>query len=223
MVAEAHAPDAAEPKKRTPVEERIRSWLSHPLLLLLLGAVVTGILVPSFTHGWQVQQTARDTKTKVIADVSDAASTAMTQLEIDMSPVLNSGVANNGPLNTPQSIAGSYNNWTMKSTNVGSELNAYFPGNNIPTHWGNLSGLIKNFFLLTYATDKSGMRPQYIQQIKSYFDAHHINTGVDWSALQPDQPWTPRYYSNWTRLKHQINAVKVTLISEIMDAPAPSF
>jgi hypothetical protein len=223
MVADPHAPDTEGAKKKTSLEERFRNWLSHPLLLLLIGAIVTGVLVPSFTHSWQVQQTARDTKTKVIADVSDAASTAMTQLEIDMSPVLNSGVANNGPLNTPQAISGSYNNWTMKSTNVESELNACFPENNIPVHWGNLSGLIKNFFLLTYATDKSGMRLFYIQAIKSYFDKHRINTGVDWSALVPDMPWTNHYYNNWRRLRSQINGVKLTLLGEIMDAPAPSF
>ncbi len=221
IATEPESKEEEKPKKK-PLEERLLAWLSHPLVLLFIGAIVTGILVPSFTRGWQNEQTAQATKTKVITDVGDAVSTAMTQLEIDMNPVLNSGIAPHGRLNTPQNIAASYNAWTMKKTNVASEVTAYFPSNNIPTHWGNLSGLINNFFLLTYAGDP-GMRHYYIfTSIKPYFDVHHISTGIDWSALQPDTPWTPSYRANWIRLDHQITGVKNQLVSSIMDAPTAS-
>ena len=186
MAVHAPAQDSVQPQKVS-LTERVRTWLSHPFFLLLMGALITGIFVPEFTHHWQAAEMAQSTKTKVIADVSDAASTAMTQLEIDMNPVLNSGIATSTRLSTPRAIAGSYDAWTMKSTSVASEIAAYFPDNGIPRHWADLSGLIKNFFLLTYATDGS-MRRQYIASLKGYFDFHHIATGVDWSALQPDTP-----------------------------------
>jgi hypothetical protein len=222
MATQEQADERTE-KKVVPLEERLRSWFAHPLLVLLIGALITGILVPEFTHRWQAAETAQNTKTRVITDVSDAASTAMTQLEIDMNPVLNSGVAAmGGRLNSSHAIAGSYNNWTMKSTSVSSELIAYLPGNNIPDQWGSVASLIKNFFLLTYATD-GGMRQAYISHIKGYFDFHKINIGVDWSALQPDTPWTDQYRANWSRLEHQIMNVKDRLIASIMDASPPSF
>lgn len=222
MAADAPAAERTEQAKPVPIWERLRVWLSHPFFLLLAGAVITGLLVPYITHSWQTAQMARDTKTKAIADIADAASTALTQLEIDMNPVTNSGVAANARLNTPQNIASAFTAWTMKSTSVESELAAYFPSNAIPVHWADLAGLLKTFFLLTYAHDPS-MRQQYIAGLRHYFNVHHIATGVDWSALQPDTPWTDAYMSNWKKVERQIISVKNQLIADVMDAPAPSF
>ncbi len=202
------------------MSEHARTWLGHPLVLLIMGAIVTGILVPSFTHRWQQAQTAQQTKSGLISDITAATSTAMTQLEISMNPVLNSGVAYNN-LNDP-AVATQYANWTSLAAKATAEVNVYFPENKIPTHWSDVTGLVKTFFLLTYAKDPS-MRQNYINGLNHYFTVHKINTGVNWPVLQPFYPASDAYRASWMKLERAILNIRDGVTADIMAAPAPQF
>lgn len=212
--------DTADQEKKPSIEQRLKEWLSHPLLLLLIGAVITGLLVPSITHGWQVQQMGQDTKAKTITDVADATTTAMTQLEISEFPQFRGG--NTGVALASPAVASAYQAWTQKGATVRSEINAYFPENGLPTHWDNLYGLVRNFFLLTYSQDP-GLRQRYISSLKHYFDVHKIGTGVDWRALGAWDPTSQAYRIAWTNLERGILHVRDALNQGIMDAPNPGF
>jgi hypothetical protein len=218
------APPQAQMRPRTgPPQTRmqgIHSWLAHPLLLLVVGAIVTGVLVPSFTGKWQRNQTAQDMKTQVIGDVTNAVSIPMTQLSVTQNPVLAGG--GNGPNTGQGSVAGTYSAFLTKGNSVDSEIKAYFPQDKIPVHWENLQGLLQNYYLLTYANNPQ-LKARYVESIQHYFQVHQQSGGIDWNLLANGSWHDHGYYNTWLALGKKIDGVKSIVLSGIMDAPAPSF
>lgn len=200
--------------------QQVHTWLAHPLLLLVIGALMTGIIVPTITGKWQRNQTAQDMKTQVIGDVTSAVSIPMTQLSVTQNPVLagNGG----GSIGGNGGVAGTYSAFRTKADSVDSEIRAYFPENNIPMHWENLVGLLQNYYLLTYANNPQ-LKAGYIGGILHYFQVHHQAGGIDWHLLANGSWHDHGYYHNWTELGKKILGVKSVVLSDIMDAPAPSF
>jgi hypothetical protein len=49
---------------------RLGKVLSHPLTLLLTGAVVTSLVVPAITRGWQDHQKALAVKSELVEDMT---------------------------------------------------------------------------------------------------------------------------------------------------------
>ena len=44
--------------------------LKHPLIVLLVGALISGLLIPAFTRRWQNYQKALEIKTQLVSDLS---------------------------------------------------------------------------------------------------------------------------------------------------------
>lgn len=195
--------------------DALHEWLGHPLLLLLVGAVITGLLVPSITHRWQTQQMGQDLKTKVIGEITDASSSTMSQLELTVLPEF-------GHNASTSSSATQYQVWMQKGSSIGSEIQAYFPDRGLPLHWGNFYGLMRNFYLFTYATDPAtdGIR---LRSIKHYFDVHGVRDTAMWNTLATRNRFSTSYRGAWTSLERLILGVRDGITGAIMDAPNPGF
>jgi hypothetical protein len=209
-------PMAPAPRTRS---QQAHMWLGHPLLLLLCGSLLTGILVPSFTGKWQRNVTAQGMKTQVIGDATNAVSIPITQLSVTQNPVFGGNSGQGGSQTLPSSV---YSAFLSKSDSVDSEIKAYFPQDHIATHWEDLSGLLQTFFLFTYANNP-GLKQDYLHGIEHYFNVHHESGGIDWGLLQNGSWQVPGYYRDWQALEKKIIAVKSIVLGEIMNAPAPSF
>lgn len=59
----------------------IKEWLSHPLVLLLVGALISGILVPIFTNQWQVRQNELELKNSLISRINESISGLIMSLQ----------------------------------------------------------------------------------------------------------------------------------------------
>jgi hypothetical protein len=56
-----------------PAQERLMSdFLNHPFVLLLTGALLSGLLIPSFTRRWQNHQKILELKTELVSEVSES-------------------------------------------------------------------------------------------------------------------------------------------------------
>ncbi len=204
--------EAAEVKKK-PRSEVLHDWLGHPLLLLLVGAIVTGLLVPSITHRWQTQQMGQDLKTKVIGEITDSSAATMSQLELTVLPEF-------GSTTSSSASAAQYQAWMQKGSSISSEIHAYFPDKNLPSHWGNYYGLMRNFYLYTYANDPA-TRASRLGQIKHYFDVHGVRDPGMWAALSGTDHSSNSYRQAWTSLEKLILGVRDSITGAIMDAPNP--
>ena len=195
---------------------QVRAWLSHPLLLLIFGGIMTGIIVPSVTGQWQRNQTAQQMKTQLITDVTNAVSAPMAQMAVSENPVF----AQSRPSAT--TIASTYSTFMNSRSTVASELSAYFSWKNIPAQWDSVSALVNHFYLLTYAPNRA-VRQRNIAPIQQYFQAHHINASVAWPVLLSGNVSAPNYYTSWLMVKGEIEGAMNNLNTTIMDAPSPSF
>lgn len=145
-------------------------------------------------------------------------------MSVTQNPVLAGGGngAGNGAQVNHATISGTYAAFLTKSDSVDSEVKAYFPENRIPIHWENLSGLLQNFYLLTFANN-TGLKQSYLNTIKHYFAVHHDLGGINWGLLASGSWHTHGYYNDWQALERKILAVKSVVLTAIMDAPPPSF
>ena len=196
--------------------ENLPAILAHPLVLLLAGALVSGILVPAFTHQWQAQQATQQTKTEVIDDIAACITPALTEAEVAVNPVFARGDTSR------QSIGSTYRIFMGKAANTGADIGAYFPGNDIPRHWSDLYGLVRSFYLFTFAPNRA-TKSHYLNGIKDYFTFHRLNVGVKWPDLLHDTARSNAYRTSWTQLERAILGVRDRLSQSIMSAPGPSF
>jgi hypothetical protein len=127
-----------------------------------------------------------------------------------------------GSSTSPSASSAQYQAWMQKGSAINSEIHAYFPDRNLPSHWGNFYGLMRNFCLYTYANDPA-TRSSRLGQIKHYFDVHGVHDPGMWAALSGTDHTSNRYRQAWTQLEKLILGVRDSITGAIMDAPNPGF
>ena len=113
--------------------------LKHPLTVLLLGALISGLLIPAFTRRWQNHQKALEIKTELVSDLSKSI----------MGMVMATQFAHVGAKSQKQAdFDQAYRDWEIASAVIGTKLQAYFPDTTIPTEWTAFSALVTAFYAL---------------------------------------------------------------------------
>lgn len=113
--------------------------LKHPLTILLVGALISGLLLPEFTRRWQNHQKALEIKTELVSDLSKSI----------MGMVMATQFAHVGAKSQKQAdFDQAYRDWEIESAVIGTKLQAYFPDTTIPTEWTAFSALVTDFYAL---------------------------------------------------------------------------
>jgi hypothetical protein len=113
--------------------------LKHPLTVLLVGALISGLLIPAFTRRWQNHQKALEIKTQLVSDLSKSI----------MEMVMATQFAHLGAKSQKQAdFDQAYREWEIESAVIGTKLQAYFPDTTIPTEWTAFSALVTDFYAL---------------------------------------------------------------------------
>jgi hypothetical protein len=139
----------------------IRSAASHPLVLIAVGAVVSGILVPSFTRGAQDHRQALEIKSGLVSSMSEAASPFL-------AATLANVLAHNG--NVPRSYDAAYQQWITKSNDVWTTLRTYVPDDEATTEWSSFMLRMRDvyyFFRLSPA-EGGATRAEYTLRLQKY-------------------------------------------------------
>lgn len=112
--------------------EHFRKIQSHPLLLLVIGAIVTSIIVPNFTRQWQDNQKQLELKTALGDEINRAVS----------DPIVSSRLIT-ANLFELKDWSNSFKNWEISQEMIGSKFEAYFSNNRIRQNWNNLSSAVE--------------------------------------------------------------------------------
>lgn len=148
--------------------------LKHPITVLLVGALISGLLIPAFTRRWQNHQKALEIKTGLVSDLSKSI----------MGIVMATQFAHFGAKSQKQAdFDQAYRNWEIESAVIGTKLQAYFPDTAIPTEWTAFSALITDFYALEgIASDK---RSGFAAGLAQRLGVTGGNQGPqDWLALR---------------------------------------
>jgi hypothetical protein len=151
-------------------------FLKHPLTILLVGALISGILIPMITRRWQNHQKALEIKTQLVSDLSKSI------MEIIMAVQF----AHLGAKSQKQAdFDKAFREWEIQSAVIGTRLQAYFPDTTIPDEWTDFSELVTDFYALEGVDQDK--RPKFMSEIRKKLGAvldSESQGQQDWGALK---------------------------------------
>ena len=145
---------------------QIAKALGHPLMLLIIGAIISSLIIPYYTRQWQDYQKELELKTDIAGEISKAISNIIITARL----VQNPGFTN-------QMDFGSASvNWEISKAFIGSKIQSYFPNPQIRQDWKNLSNALTEFVQLnakisqkdTNYEDKICLRIKHVFNVQKY-------------------------------------------------------
>jgi hypothetical protein len=141
--------------------------LSHPLFLLIIGAVISSIIIPVYSNQWQNYQKELEIKSKLAEDISTSISNKI----INSRLVQVSGYSDN--IDYTQSAI----DWEISKARISSIIGTYFVDPYVKKQWDELSFLITEFSVLETSLtnndsdyyNKICLRFEHILNIYRYF------------------------------------------------------
>lgn len=113
-------------------KEPIKKTLSHPIMLLIVGAIISSLVIPYFTRQWQDNQKQLELKTALADDINKAISDSIVSARLTTAGQIDQ-----------QDWDNSYKNWEIAREVIGSKIQAYFSNNEITLNWNNLSSAVE--------------------------------------------------------------------------------
>ena len=143
----------------------IKEWLSHPLILLAVGAAISSFLIPQLTALLQVNEKELEIKTELVGKINDAVMNMVMPVHIvekklDDLVKSYSQISNDYNFSRLQNdtkakadinksfIAANdqYPKWEVSGAAIGSQLKAYYPYSSIPAKWNSTSENVTRFY-----------------------------------------------------------------------------
>jgi hypothetical protein len=140
-------------EKRSPL-----GVLSHPLLTLVVGAVLTSLLIPSLTRQWQDHQKELEVKTTMVTDINEA-----TALVLGKAMAFGTGryAGEESETDLQFEYNKGYQEWSVQSAEIYGRLRAFLGGDiptdtndpvhDIPAAWRRLERMVFGFYELMIA------------------------------------------------------------------------
>jgi hypothetical protein len=140
--------DSAAIKQNSEGENKkrgIKEWLAHPLMLLVVGAIISTILIPQLTSSWQINEKELDLKLRLIDQINTPFIQFMSSLY---------GIQNT-PTTLPtdqelENIANASTSWLNVCGNFVPTIGLYYPRNSdLPALTLLLCEAVQDYSLLT--------------------------------------------------------------------------
>ena len=198
-------------------------WLSHPLLLLIVGALISTYLIPFLTRRWQNHQKELELKTSLVREINDYLMGMIMKIEfVEMYRVDAPPERFNKAFENMQSY---YMDWMVKKEVIGSNIRAFFPKKiEIASEWDHLTNavyLLEGLSEIPFTDEISytNTRKTYLQSIQKRL-SESLGSG-DWDKLADrlSQNWL----NNWLSVKQLIASRKVELVREIVKTRISGF
>jgi len=113
--------------------------LRHPLTALLVGAALTGLIVPRITRQWQLRQKRLEVKTALVAELSELVMRFLMAIQF---------VHVRAASFSQESFDDAYREWEVRSAVFGTKLQAYLPTHDLPAEWSQFSESVTHFYAL---------------------------------------------------------------------------
>ena len=114
-------------------KEHLKSALSNPMLLLIIGAIISSVIIPYYTRQWQDHQKELELKTNLSDEINKAISDILVSADYRISTPSNDTVA-------------VVKNWDISKAMISSKIKAYFSDIHIAQNWDNLSSAISALY-----------------------------------------------------------------------------
>ena len=173
--------------------------LAHPLVVLFVGALITGLLIPWLTRQWQDRQKELEVKTKLVSDMSDS-SLRLIQRVVAVRilrtwlPPQKSGHDEEAQDHRIQeqyreafdAMNREAHEFIVKSAVIGTNLQAYLPQSEIPRKWSEFSDIVSRFYAMEgiHGEEKRKRYEDELRQKLSILSNSEIVAGEDWEKIR---------------------------------------
>ena len=187
--------------------------LSNPLLLLVVGGILTGLLIPYITTQWQNHEKELEIKTSLVSKISEYVTRMLMAIQFVEVRGINSSLTN-------EEYDNEYRDWKINSDIIQSQINAYFPNIDLGKDWKKFSNAVEYFYALS-GTGPEDLRTDLLQKIQTNL-SNDINL-TSWNILKhkiyPLNSTKEIIYwqENWGLLKDQIIEEKEVIIQKILN------
>ena len=197
-------------------KDSFKEILSNQFLLLIVGGILTGLLIPYITTQWQNHEKELEIKTSLVSKISEYVTRmlmAIQFVEVSQSRGINSSLTN-------EEYDNEYRDWKINSDIIQSQINAYFPNIDLGKDWKKFSNAVEYFYALS-GTGPEDLRTDLLQKIQTNL-SHDINL-TTWNILKnkiyPLNSTKEIIYwqENWGLLKDQIIEEKEVIIQKILN------
>jgi hypothetical protein len=133
--------------------------LVFPLVVLLAGAAVSGVLIPALTRRRDDHRKAVEIKTDLVSEMSEAVTEFMTTIQF---AVLRA------PGQDQKAYDEAFRTWEVRSAVIGTKLEAYFPATPIGSDWGSFAERVTQFYATTGFQDRDDRRRRVEELLAHY-------------------------------------------------------
>ena len=185
----------------------------HPLLLALVGGIVTGYLIPLLTKRWQDFQKAIETRTRFASETT----------ELVFKLILAVQLAERNAMK-PEDYNKAYFEWEVKRAILGSQIRGYFQNPQLALDWLSLSEEVTKIYTLS-GTWNEPYRSEVLGSIK----ATSAGLDMDWEALSNYQLKNKsnddfqRYSKAWWAVRESLIQKTGDFTKKILEAKTTSF
>lgn len=183
-------------------KEDSKNILSHPLFLLFVGAIISGIFIPWFARRWQYKQKELELKTEIVSDITESMmKTIMTVSLFKTLP--DQEVESMSDKNPQEELYKIYKDWEVRGCMIGTKLHSYFPekkkGKNLRAKWDEFQKKLSKFYMDNKDINKKKSKKELdkeIRELKLFEDKHKIIKEILGSKIR------------WKRVKQNKEASK---------------
>jgi hypothetical protein len=119
------------------LSDKLRRVLAHPLTLLIVGALLSSLLIPSWTKQWQDRQSELQVKIDLIDQLNNSVTEMVMSVQYAWLGAESQSEAD---------YDRAYRQWEIDSRLIGSQLQAYYPNDPLAKDWDQLSKDITDFY-----------------------------------------------------------------------------
>lgn len=121
-----------------------KATLVHPLTLLLLGALISGVLIPHLGRQWQIHDKELEVKGKLVEDINTSLTDFVNEARFKLL---------NRPGHSPEEFDKAYREWEVKRGQISTTLRIYYPMDRYAADWDSFSAGVTHFYDLSAETD----------------------------------------------------------------------
>jgi hypothetical protein len=163
-------------------------WLSAPLLITIVGALLINLVFPQITRKSENHRRALDVKTSLVSDMSESVARALMTARLVATDVIpKTGTKAQAPFNS------GLQNWQVEQAKLGTELEAYFPGTEIGPEWKSYAEIVTDVYFLS-ATGVED-RKDRIARLRTALRTRRwcaAKPAINWETLDSENQRTPR-------------------------------
>ena len=197
---------------------RLTEWaklLANPLLVTVVAAILSGLLIPYVSRGWQNHQKALEVKTGLVTQMSESSSGTVATSRFLAASLIS-------PTTDPQPIWNdAYRNWVTESSSIGARLQAYV-SRQTGDGWRSFGYSVTDFLSLSVAPKSSASREAQINEINALLPKGLRFSAKEHAALAQSRS-TQEFQDAYADVSLRLAAWRDALVRQVLDSHISGF